>query len=91
VHPPHALLVRERGPDALVAQRGALADALAARLDALGVRSEREEVAGHAVFHGLSRRVSLEELAGYDTAVQPPATSGVTPDEAVREEADTSS
>jgi hypothetical protein len=91
VHPPHALLVRERGPDALVAQRGALADALAARLDALGVRSEREEVAGHAVFHGLSRRVSLEELAGYDTAVRPPDTSGATPDETVREEADTSS
>ena len=91
VHPPHAAQVRERGPDALVAGRGALANALAARLDALGARYKREEVAGHAVFHSLSRRISLEELAGYDTGLPPPTSSGDTPDDAVREEVDTTS
>jgi hypothetical protein len=89
VHPPHAAQVRERGPDALVVGRGPLADALSLRLDALGVRYEREDVAGHAVFSGLSRRVSLEDLAGYDTGLPPPPSSGDTPDEGGREESDT--
>jgi MFS family permease len=92
VHPAHAAVVRERGPDALVAGRGALADALAGRLSALGVAYEREDVAGHTVFHGLSRRVTLEDVSGYDTDAGPPPTaSGDTPDSRVGEESDTTS
>jgi hypothetical protein len=87
VHAPHAARVAQEGPDALVVPRGALADALAARLDARGVAHRREDVAGQTVFSGFSRRVTLEEVAGYDTGV----TSGVAPEPAVGEETDTTS
>lgn len=91
VHPPHAAQVRERGPDALIALPGPLAEALAGRLDALGATYKREDVAGHAVFYGFSRRLSLEELAGYDAGLQPPGLSGEMPENPVREPADTTS
>jgi hypothetical protein len=92
VHPPHAVVVRERGPDAFVTGRGGLAEALAVRLRALGVAYKKEDVAGHAVFYGLSRRVTLEDVAGYDVdAGAPPGASGDTPDIAVGEETDTTS
>jgi hypothetical protein len=87
VHPPHAARVAEEGPDALVVPRGALADALAARLDALSVSHRREDVTGQTVFSGFSRRVTLEEVAGYDEGV----TSGVAPEAGVGEESDTTS
>jgi hypothetical protein len=87
VHPPHAARVAQRGPDALVVPRGALADALAARLDALGVACRREDVTGQTVFSGFSRRVTLEEVAGYDDGM----TSGVAPEPGVGEETDTTS
>jgi hypothetical protein len=46
-----------------------LAAALEARLAALGCRFERTDSIGQAVFHHLSRRVSLEDLAGFDVEV----------------------
>jgi hypothetical protein len=73
VHPPHAARVRERGPDALVVGRGALAEAMSNRLHALGSSFQREDVAGHSVFYGLSPRVDLEALAGYEAGLAPPA------------------
>src|SRR6185295_9482413 len=85
VHPPHAARVRERGPDALVVGRGALAEAMSVRLAAVGARFTREEVAGHTVFYGLSRRVELEELAGYDSGITRNAESGEPPDESGRD------
>jgi hypothetical protein len=90
VHPRHAALVAARGPDALIVGRGPLADALEARLRALGVAHHREEVAGHTVFSRLSRRVTLEEVAGYDSALAP-ASSGEAPEEGVGEDPDTTS
>jgi len=72
VHPAHAQRVRERGPDAIVLGDADLVGALERRLAALGVRYERTEVAGLTLFHHLSPRVNLEELAGYD-ADQPGA------------------
>jgi hypothetical protein len=93
VHPAHAAIVRERGPDAFVTGRGALADAFAARLAALDVAYNKEDVGGHAVFHGLSRRLTLEDVSGYDTdeAGASDAASGDTPDPLVGEESDTTS
>jgi hypothetical protein len=90
VHPPHAARVRERGPDALVVGRGALAEAMSNRLHALGASFQREEVAGHAVFYGLSPRIDLEALAGYEAGLAPPAPAGP-PDGPGAEEADPSS
>jgi hypothetical protein len=84
VHPPHAALVRARGPDAFVVSRPDLADALAARLTALGARYHQEDVAGKTVFYGLSRRVSLEDLSGYDMAAPPAEASGEEPEEVSR-------
>ncbi|HVR69331.1 MAG TPA: hypothetical protein VMT87_00685 [Vicinamibacteria bacterium] len=92
VHRRHAEEVRERGPDVLVTGRGTLAEALSGRLRALGVAYQKEDVAGHAVFYGLSRTVTLEELSGYDSAVPPAlAGSGDTPDSAAVDHADTTS
>lgn len=65
VHQGQAGLVRRTGPDALIVDPG-LADALEARLSAIGCGFERTESIGQVVYHGLSRRVSLEELAGFD-------------------------
>ena len=66
VHPAHAERVREEGPDALVVDQPDLARALERRLDLLGVRHERADVAGLTILHHLSRPVRLEELVGYD-------------------------
>ena len=66
VHPAHADRVRSDGPDALVLDQPDLVRALERRLDALGVRHERADVAGLTILHRFSRAVRLEELAGYD-------------------------
>jgi hypothetical protein len=66
VHPGHAARVREDGPDAYLVDRGVLASAFAARLKELACPFRRAEVAGLVIFHHLCRRVSLEEVAGYD-------------------------
>jgi hypothetical protein len=73
VHEGQARLVRRAGPDALVVDPG-LSDSLEARLVALGCRFQRTETIGLVIYHDLSRRVSLEELAGFDveTRSQPP-------------------
>jgi len=71
VHVRHSRDVREAGPDAYVLWRDDLADALEARLGALGCRFERTEVAGHWLFHSLSKRVTLEDVSGYDTELEP--------------------
>jgi hypothetical protein len=74
VHQGQARLVRRTGPDALVVDPG-LSGALEARLSALGCGFLRTESIGQVVYHDLSRRVSLEELAGFDveTKSHPPA------------------
>jgi hypothetical protein len=90
VHPPHARRVREEGPDVLVVGRGTLAQAMSNRLHALGVTFRQEEVAGHVLFHGLSRRVDLESLAGYEDGLPPPL-SGDSPEGPVGDESDTTS
>jgi hypothetical protein len=82
--------VREEGPDVLVVGRGTLAQAMSNRLHALGVTFRQEEVAGHVLFHGLSRRVDLESLAGYEDGLPPPL-SGDSPEGPVGDESDTTS
>jgi hypothetical protein len=66
VHPEHAAQVREAGPDAYLVGTGDLAVAFGARLNELACPYERSDVSGVAIFHDLCRRVSLEEVAGYD-------------------------
>jgi hypothetical protein len=68
VHGPHAAAVRAAGPDAYVVPQGPLVDAVAERLSGIGVTFTITRVSGLAVFSGISRRVSLEEMEGYDTA-----------------------
>jgi 4-amino-4-deoxy-L-arabinose transferase-like glycosyltransferase len=65
VHQGQAALVRKTGPDALVVDPD-LAPSLEARLRSLGCAFERTESIGQVVYHDLSRRVSLEDLAGFD-------------------------
>jgi len=65
VHQGQAALVRKYGPDALLVDSD-LAAALRARLERLGCQFEVKETMGQAVFHHLSKRVSLEDLAGFD-------------------------
>ena len=65
VHQGQAAVVRRTGPDALIVDPD-LAALLESRLAALGCRFERTDSIGLAVYHHLSRRVSLEELAGLD-------------------------
>jgi len=77
VYPPHAAAVRAAGPDALVVDPD-LAAPLEARLAALGCRFERSPAAGQTVYHHLSRRVSLEDLAGFD--VDAPVAAADDPD-----------
>jgi hypothetical protein len=77
VYPPHAAIVREAGPDAYVVDDGPLAEAFEARLNELACPHHRTNVAGFAIFHGLARKVSLEDVAGYDL----PATIGKSPEE----------
>jgi len=74
VHQGQAALVRKTGPDALVVDPD-LAPSLEARLRSLGCTFERTESIGQVVYHDLSRRVSLEDLAGFDveSARQPAA------------------
>jgi hypothetical protein len=71
VHEGQARLVRRKGPDVLIVDPGLAAD-LEARLSALGCSFRRTDSIGQAVYHDLSRRVSLEELAGFDIATPPP-------------------
>jgi hypothetical protein len=66
VHAGHASIVREAGPDAYVVDRGELATAFEARLRELACPHLRTDVAGLAIFHHLCRRITLEEVAGYD-------------------------
>ena len=66
VHPGHAARVRETGPDAYLVDTGALATAFEARLNELACPYRRTDVSGVAIFHDLCRRVSLEEVAGYE-------------------------
>jgi len=66
VHPAHADRVREKGPDAYLVGTGDLASAFEGRLKELACPFQRTDVAGLAIFHGLCRRVALEEVAGYD-------------------------
>jgi hypothetical protein len=77
VYPPHAAIVREEGPDAYVVDDGPLAEAFEARLNELACPHHRTNVAGFAIFHDLSRKVSLEDVAGYDL----PTSVGKSPDE----------
>jgi hypothetical protein len=65
VHQGQAELVRRTGPDALVVDPD-LGRSLEARLRSLGCAFERTESIGQVVYHDLSRRVSLEDLAGFD-------------------------
>lgn len=71
VHPGHAARVREAGPDAYLVGTGGFATAFEARLGQLGCPYQRSDVAGVAIFHDLCRRVSLEEVAGYDLPAGP--------------------
>lgn len=71
VHPAQSARVREAGPDAYLVDTGALATAFAARLRELECRHQRTDVAGLSIFHDLCRRVSLEEVAGYDLPAGP--------------------
>jgi hypothetical protein len=90
VHARHAAQVSEHGPDALVVRTGRLAEALAARLREKGIAHRRDEVAGQAVFHAFSRRVTLDDVSGYDSVI-PAGGSGDAPEAAVGEEPDTTS
>jgi hypothetical protein len=65
VHQGQAAAVRKAGPDGLIVDPD-LAPALESRLLAMGFRFERTDLIGQAVYHHLSRRVTLEELAGFD-------------------------
>ena len=71
VHPGHAARVREIGPDAYLVDTGNLATAFEARLNELACPYQRSDVSGVAIFHDLCRRVSLEEVAGYDLPTDP--------------------
>ena len=71
VHPGHAARVREVGPDAYLVTTGVLATAFERRLDELTCPYQRSDVSGVAIFHDLCRRVSLEEVAGYDLPAGP--------------------
>ena len=73
VHPGHAVLVREQGPDAYLVGTGALAEAFEARLKELACSHRRSDVAGVAIFHSLCRPIALEEVAGYDLPAGPVA------------------
>ncbi|PYQ15923.1 MAG: hypothetical protein DMF80_07005 [Acidobacteria bacterium] len=66
VHPPHAERVRADGPDAFVLDQPGLATELERRLDSLHVGYQRTDVAGYILLHHFSRRVALEDVAGYD-------------------------
>jgi hypothetical protein len=72
VHAGHAAVVREAGPDAYIVDSGPLADALEARFAVLKCPVRRTDVGGLAIFHGLCRRVPLEEVEGYDNALSAP-------------------
>jgi 4-amino-4-deoxy-L-arabinose transferase-like glycosyltransferase len=74
VHQGQSAVVRRYGPDALIVDPD-LAPALEARLLALGCRFERTDTIGQAVYHHLSRRVTLEDLSGFDirTDLRPPS------------------
>ena len=66
VHSGHSARVREAGPDAYLVDSGDLAAAFEARLNELACPHRRTDVSGVAIFHDLCRRVTLEEVAGYD-------------------------
>ena len=72
VHPGHAARVREAGPDAYLVGIGDLASSFEARLGQLACPYRRSDVSGVAIFHSLCRRITLEEVAGYDLPATPP-------------------
>jgi hypothetical protein len=79
IWPRHAALVRERGPDAFVLDgegSPGLVVAFEARLEALGVEWQKTHVV-YTIFHSLSRRVTLEDVADYYWA----APAAASPDE----------
>jgi hypothetical protein len=71
VHAPHAQAVRAQGPDGYVVPQGPLVDAMVNRMEALGCTYRITRVSGMAVFSQLSRRVTLEEMDGYDATTPP--------------------
>jgi hypothetical protein len=79
VWPRHAALVREEGPDAFVLDgegSPGLVSAFEARLETLGVAWQKTH-AVYTIFHSLSRRVTLEDVAGYHwTETAPPDEEG---------------
>ncbi|MCU0242350.1 MAG: hypothetical protein MUF51_07990, partial [Vicinamibacteria bacterium] len=66
VHPRYRQEVRQA--DSFILDGKALAEALAARLDALQVRYQREDLHEMTVFCNLSRPVALSEVKGYESA-----------------------
>jgi hypothetical protein len=70
--PIHARRLEEAGPDALVLRLDEDPAPMAAVLQGLGV-SYRLDLDPVPVFHGLSRRVRVEEVAGYQAGAPPPA------------------
>jgi hypothetical protein len=72
VHAGHAARVRTEGPDVLIVGGGGQGDALAARLAAIGCSYRVTKVSGMALFHDFGRRISLEDVAGYDVGGVPP-------------------
>ena len=82
VHPAHAERVRTQGPDALVVDAPGLSRALERRLASIGVAYQRTDVGEYSIFHHFSRRIALEELAGYDVDVAaPPGEEAEPPDD----------
>ena len=77
VHRGQSAAVRSGGPDALIVDPD-LVSALERRLASLGRRFERTDVMSLAVYHHVSPRVSLEDLAGFD--VEAPAKPSGEPD-----------
>ena len=66
----HATAVAERGPDAYVLRADDDPKAFAAVLDALGV-TYSVDLEPFPVFYGLSRRVAVEEVAGFREGAAP--------------------
>ncbi len=71
VHPRHAAIVREKGPDALIVP-DRLGDALAGRLRATGRTFRRTRVLDLALFDTIVPRATLEDVSGYDEGPIPP-------------------
>ena len=73
VHPGHSAMVRDQGPDAYLVGTGDLAAAFERRLRDLACSYRRTDVGALAIFHDLCRRLTLEEVGGYDVGAVPAA------------------